>query len=136
MGLWFLGAGLIGGAAVALALLTDSGPATPDFQRLVGKWQRPGEKYVLEVRSVAADGQVEARYFNPKPINVARARATRDAAAMRLTVEMQDVGYEGSTYTLSYDADRDELHGTYFLARSQETIAVRFERRVPGIRQN
>src|SRR6516225_7424720 len=35
MGLWFLGAGLIGGAAVALALLTDSGPATPDFQRLV-----------------------------------------------------------------------------------------------------
>src|SRR5262245_21819114 len=72
-----------------------------DVQRLVCRWERTDGPYALEVRQVGADGKVEAAYFNPKPIKVAEARAGIEEGVPRLVVELRDINYPGSTYTLT-----------------------------------
>lgn len=101
----------------------------PELQRLVGSWLRPDGGYVLEVRSVAPDGSVEATYLNPRPIHVSLARADWFAGTARLFVEFDDDNYRGSTYQLDLLADRDVLHGTYFQAEMGQTFEVVFVRR-------
>jgi hypothetical protein len=119
--------------AVVLALFVvwwlDAGQSGLSMQRLVGRWQRtdPDGKFILEVRKVNADGTVEARYFNPNPINVAAARASMEDVP-GLFVELRDVNYPGSTYTLSYDPANDELVGGYFQPGEQQTYDVIFKR--------
>lgn len=105
-----------------------TGAATP-LQRLAGRWLRTDGGYVLEIRGVAAGGKVDAAYFNPRPIHVARAEASQDGAAVRLFVELRDVNYPGSTYSLSYDPGRDVLEGAYFQAMERQTYDVSFVRR-------
>jgi hypothetical protein len=114
---------------VVLLLIGQLGPgnAATDWQRLCGRWDRTDGKY-LEIRSVAADGKVEASYFNPNPIHVAEARAEREGGTIQLLVKLQDVGYPGSTYTLTYDPLRDELSGAYFSAATEENFQVTFVR--------
>ena len=46
-----------------------------DLQFLKGRWLRPDGGYVIEIRQVDADGQLDARYFNPSPIRVVAAKA-------------------------------------------------------------
>lgn len=104
----------------------DDTPLDP--QKLVGKWQRLDGGYVLEVKRVADDGAVEAAYFNPRPINVGKAQLDRSARPARLTVELRDEGYPGSTYKLTYDRGRDQLHGTYFQPASNQMFRVDFVR--------
>jgi hypothetical protein len=111
--------------AAAKANPTAAGVA---FERLVGRWLRPDGGYVLEIRAVSPEGRVDASYFNPGPINVARAEAGRGGDFVTLLVELRDVNYPGSTYRLSYDADRDVLEGTYYQAALQQTYDVSFER--------
>jgi hypothetical protein len=127
VGPWFVLVGIAAGAGLLIALAASSGPSEADFQRLTGKWRRHGEQYVIEIRSVAADGQVEAAYFNPRPINVAEARATRQDGAIHLHVEMRDTGYEGSTYELAFDSSQDVLRGTYHPS-GREPFKVVFDR--------
>ena len=43
------------------------------FEKLKGRWLRAEGSYVVEVRSVEASGKMDAAYFNPRPINVAKA---------------------------------------------------------------
>ena len=102
--------------------------ATP-LQRLAGRWARIDGDYVLEIRGVAGGGKVDAAYFNPQPIHVARAEASQDGAAVKLFVELRDVNYPGSTYNLTYDPGRDVLEGAYFQAMQQQTFDVSFVRR-------
>lgn len=52
-----------------------------------------------------------AGYFNPKSIRVAKAEASRDGGALKVFVELRDVNYPGSTYTLTYDHAGDQLQG-------------------------
>lgn len=125
---WLLAVGLGVGAALLVIPLTNTGPAAPDFQRLVGRWVRTDGGYILEVRNATADGKVEASYFNPNPINVAQARAEGDGDTVRLFIELRDVGYPGSTYTLRHDGERNELQGVYFQAATRESFAVTFTR--------
>jgi hypothetical protein len=47
---------------------------------------------------------------------------------MALFVELRDVNYPGSTYTLQYDPALDCLKGTYFQAMQKETYLVEFMR--------
>ena len=68
------------------------------FDRLVGRWLRADGGYVLEIRAVSSEGRVDASYLNPRPINVARAEATRGGDIVTLLVELRDVNYPGSTY--------------------------------------
>jgi len=63
---------------------------------------------------------MDAGYFNPNPINVSLAEASHRGDA--------DVGYPGSSYTLTYDPQRDLLSGTYFQAALNQTFDVIFVR--------
>jgi hypothetical protein len=99
---------------------------------LSGKWLRPDGGYVLEIRSVDdASGKLEAAYLNPRPINVSKAQATRDGGSVKVFVELRDVNYPGSTYTLAYDPASDQLKGDYFQAALKQTFDVYFTRVKP-----
>jgi hypothetical protein len=99
-----------------------------DYQTLQGKWLRVDGRYVIEIRSVADDGKMDAAYFNPNPINVSKARATRSDETVKVSIELQDVNYPGSTYTLSFDPREDVLEGIYFQAVQKQQFPVRFIR--------
>jgi hypothetical protein len=95
---------------------------------LIGRWQRTDAAYILDIRSVAADGTLDAAYLNPRSINVSKAKSSRDNNKTTIFVELQDVGYPGSTYTLTYSADADKLSGQYFQAAVGQTFDIEFVR--------
>jgi hypothetical protein len=110
-----------------------AGPGMPstkdgDLQRLEGRWRRSDGGYVLELREIGKDGSASATYFNPRPIKVFRAEVSRTNGRMTVLVELRDVNYPGSTYTLQYDAATDRLQGTYFQAVERQTFTVEFSR--------
>ena len=131
-GWWFFGyrSGHGGtGDANATVVRTPAGAVGDALGRLKGRWERVDGGYVIEIRSVAADGALEAAYFNPAPIHVSRANATSTDGVVRVFVELRDVNYPGSTYTLAYDPARDVLEGTYFQALERQQFDVAFVRR-------
>jgi hypothetical protein len=83
---------------------------------------------VLDIKSVAADGKLDAAYLNPNPINVAQAEASMNGAAIDVFVELRDVNYPGSTYELTLDAAGNRLSGVYFQAAQQQQFDVTFDR--------
>ena len=99
-----------------------------DFRPLVGRWQRTDGGYVIEVRSIEPDGKIKAGYFNPRPINVSRAQAAMYKDHIKVEVELRDVGYPGSTYTLIYSPDKVSLFGYYYHAASGQRFDVLFVR--------
>ncbi|MGA9534283.1 MAG: hypothetical protein WBR24_00105, partial [Desulfobacterales bacterium] len=60
--------------------------AAHGFQPLIGRWRRPDGGYVIEIRGIDADGKIDAGYFNPRPINVARADASRDVDGLKVFI--------------------------------------------------
>jgi len=120
-------AAVIAAGIVGSVFLVRSGTG-PGFGTLAGRWVRLDGGYVLEIRGVGADGKIDAVYLNPRPINVARAEATRDGAVVKIYVELRGPGYPGSTYTLSYDHRTDQLEGVYHQAALQQDFDVRFVR--------
>jgi hypothetical protein len=102
--------------------------SNPGFEKLPGKWLRPDGGYILEIRSATAAGKLAAGYFNPRPINVARAEASREGGAVKVFIELRDVNYPGSTYTLVYDPATDRLVGKYFQAAMGQNFDVEFVR--------
>jgi len=107
-----------------LALAQDK----PDFAALKGRWVRTDGGYVIEIQSIGAGGQMQAAYYNPKPINVSRAEATRSGAAVTVFIELRGPGYPGSTYTLIHDPKSDELKGIYHHAGLQQDFDIVFVR--------
>jgi hypothetical protein len=108
-------------------------PAIPaltvaDAQGLVGRWVRTDSPYVLEIVSTAEEGNLEAAYYNPRPINVSRAAFRVVDGTFEVFVELRDVNYPGSTYTLRYDAADDVLQGVYFQAALGQSYDVTFAR--------
>jgi hypothetical protein len=108
-------------------------PATPSSEqpdplRLTGRWVRPDGGYILELRDVTIGGGLKAAYYNPQPINVSRAELRYQDGKMIVFVELRDVNYPGSTYTLQYDPVSDRLKGTYFQAVAKQTYKIEFER--------
>jgi len=94
---------------------------------LLGKWLRPDGNYILEIVKVSDDRTIEAKYFNPNPIHVARAELLQ-ADELKIQVEFADKNYEGSTYDLIYDPGQDVLVGTYYQATYGQTYQVGFVR--------
>ena len=99
-----------------------------DLLKLVGRWVRMDGGYIIEIRNVASDGKMDAAYFNPRPINVSVAEASRTSTGIKVFIELQDQGYPGSTYTLSYDPAKDSLVGFYYQAVMQQNFDVVFAR--------
>lgn len=100
----------------------------PAFAALSGRWVRPDGGYVISIMSVGADGKLDAAYANPKPLPFARAEASRDGKTVRLFFELRAGGYNGSTYTLTYDPANDLLKGVYYQAVVQQKFDVYFVR--------
>ena len=100
----------------------------PGFEELKGRWRRPDGGYIIEIRNVDATGKMDAAYSNPKPINVSKAEATREGSLTKVFIELRDTGYPGSTYTLAYDPQSDQLKGVYFQAAMQQNFEVVFFR--------
>ncbi len=119
--------------ASLVLLLVPLAWAAPNasFQKLQGKWLRPDGGYVIEVQDVQASGEMDAFYFNPRSIHVAKARATHKQGTLSILIELRDVNYPGSTYKLTYDPKTDQLTGTYYQALDKELYEVTFSRLKP-----
>jgi hypothetical protein len=96
--------------------------------KLAGKWLRPDGGYVLELAEIGFGGTLTASYRNPNPINVSRAAWRLEEGFVVVSVELRDVNYPGSTYTLAHFPDRDVLAGYYYQAVQGQTFEVVFER--------
>jgi hypothetical protein len=90
---------------------------------------RPDGGYVITIKSVDAGGKVEASYANPNPLPFYAATATEAGGEVKLFFELRAGGYNGSTYTLSYDAAGDRLLGAYYQAVAKQTFDVVFVRK-------
>lgn len=117
-----------GGADVVSSNAIAVAEAKIDLQFLKGRWVRPDGGYVIEIKQIDADGQLDASYFNPNPIRVVSAKATKEGAAVKVYLELNDVNYPGCKYNLTYLPDQRQLVGTYFQAAMQQTYEVAFER--------
>jgi hypothetical protein len=103
-----------------------------EFEKLKGKWVRPDGGYVIEIRKLLPDNALEVGYFNPNPIHVGQAKLYKERGFTKVFVELQDVNYPGSTYTLIYDVANDLLRGIYYQATQQQEYQISFERLPPG----
>jgi hypothetical protein len=114
---------MVGISAVALLRGERGG-----FDALNGRWLRPDGGYVFEIRAVSSSGKIDGVYLNPKPINIAKAEATREGSTLKVFVELRAPNYPGSTYTLTYDPQQDQLRGIYFQAVQQQSFNIFFVR--------
>ena len=108
---------------------TESPKAGADLSVLTGAWSRPDGGYLIVIKSVGTNGQLEAMYFNPKPLPFAKAQASRVGTMLRVDLELQAGGYAGSTYALEYDPASDRLKGVYFQAVAKQKFEVYFVRK-------
>jgi hypothetical protein len=126
---WWIAAIILIVVAAAAGYLAYKTVSKTDPSPLAGKWLRSDGGYVLELSEAGPDGQLKAAYFNPRPINVAQASWKLQDDIMEVFVELRDVHYPGSTYTLNYDPATDRLEGLYFQAVQRQNFKVRFTRK-------
>jgi hypothetical protein len=108
---------------------TSTATSNVSLDVLEGAWVRPDGGYLILIKKVGANGQLEASYFNPQPLPFAKAQVSRDGTAVRLAFELQAGGYSGSTYDLVYDPASDRLNGVYYQAVAKQRYDVYFTRK-------
>ena len=99
-----------------------------NMQAIQGRWARTDGHYTLDIQR-DQDGALQAKYFNPQPIHVASTTTREQDGVLTIIVVLQDINYQGSTYTLAYNRDRDMLQGTYLHGGSGQLYAVEFTRK-------
>ncbi len=102
---------------------------TVNYNTIAGEWQRIDGNYVLKIGDVLPEGAAIVEYYNPRPINVAKAAVSTENGFIKLFIKFQDKSYEGSTYTLVYNAKKDVLMGYYYQAPMDKTYEVMFARK-------
>jgi hypothetical protein len=102
---------------------------TASLDVLKGTWVRPDGGYRIVVRNTAANGQLDAMYFNPTELPFAKAQASQQDAQLRVSLELRAGGYNGSTYDLVYDPASDRLKGIYYQAVVKQKFDVFFVRK-------
>jgi len=117
------------GAAPAAKGAATAPAAATALDVLKGSWVRPDGGYVIAIRGVGANGQLDATYYNPKPLPFAKAQAMQVGGALRVVLELQAGGYAGSIYELTYDAPNDRLKGVFRQAVVRQAFEVTFLRR-------
>jgi hypothetical protein len=100
-----------------------------DYSILAGKWQRTDGNYLIKVSDVQERGQAAVEYFNPRSIRVVQTTISTEKELIKLFIKFQDKGYEGSTYSLYYYAEKDALLGFYYQAPMDKTYEVIFLRK-------
>ena len=128
MKLILLSIAVVGALGFGWWKLQSAGASKAQFAKLTGQWQRMDGGYVLAIKSIAGSGVMDAAYFNPNSIHVAKAEASRDGESLKVFVELRDVNYPGSTYTLDYDPAGDQLKGIYYQAVEKQRFPVAFVR--------
>jgi hypothetical protein len=103
----------------------------PNVDALPGRWVRVEGGYVISIASVDANGRLDANYANPRQLPFHSAMVTNDNGVLRLVFELRAAGYNGSTYTLSYDAASDQLKGVYDQVVLKQKFDVTFVRATP-----
>lgn len=98
------------------------------FNNIIGRWRRVDGGYIIDIRRIDTNGQMDAAYYNPKSINVSRTAASLNDETVSVFIELNDVGYPGSAYTLAYHPQQDILSGVYFQAAVKQTFKVIFTR--------
>ena len=129
-----LGAAILSGALPAGAQGVkpapgDSAPASAGLDVLKGNWVRPDGGYMIAIKGIGPDGQLEAMYFNPNPLPFSRAQAAQEGAVLRVSLELRAGGYGGSTYELTYEAAGDRLKGVYYQAVAKQRYEINFVRK-------
>jgi hypothetical protein len=114
---------LVFGALASRSLAQGS-----DLTILLGNWVRPDGGYTITIRGVDTSGKLQASYANPTPLPFSKAEAAREGKTVKLFFELRAAGYNGSTYTLTYDAASDRLVGVYFQAVQRKEFEVFFQR--------
>lgn len=102
--------------------------AQAEFGTLQGRWVRPDGGYVIDIRAIEAGGKLEASYANPRPLPFAVAQASSEGGVLKVFFELRAGGYNGSTYTLTYDPGKDVLKGVYYQAVAGQSFDVYFVR--------
>ncbi|MBN8450647.1 MAG: hypothetical protein J0M13_16925 [Candidatus Accumulibacter sp.] len=128
LSLFTVAIGTVPATAVAQVVPKAAIQSESPFSALPGRWVRPDGGYVINIRSVDASGKLDAAYANPNPLPFSRAEATREGNVLKLFFELRAAGYNGSTYTLTYDPAADVLKGVYFQAVAQQKFDVHFTR--------
>ena len=140
----FLGVLILGALVLGLHLVSRSadpaeaeakGAPSPQaaeptslYGALLGRWLRTDGDYLLDIRTIDGSGKAQVDYFNPRPIHVARAEAVREGQFLKIVIVLEDVGYPGSYYTLTFSPTNKTLTGDYYQAVMQETFDVIFKR--------
>ena len=106
-----------------------SGSKEIEKELLIGDWVRTDAQYLIRITKLNDDGTMTAQYFNPNPINVGKASWESNYGNLKIVVELRDVNYPGSKYTLSYLPDKDMLAGEYYQAVEGLTFYVEFARK-------
>ena len=123
---------LVLAAGFPLGLAAETETTTPaaesGFDTLLGLWVRPDGGYQVAIRAVDGDGNIDAMYANPQALPFAKAKAYRKDDRIEVFLELRAGGYNGSTYTLTYDPDKDILRGVYYQAVARQNFGVYFER--------
>jgi len=102
---------------------------TPEvLTRLVGRWRRPDGGYILDIKAVHDDGTIDATYLNPRPIHISKAEAITKGGHVVIVVTLQDRGYPGNMYTLTYDPHADRFEGVYHHRGLSQQFDVEFSR--------
>ncbi len=104
--------------------------AKEDKDQLLGRWARTDSEgaYVIEIKNASADGKLEANYFNPNPIKVGFATWQKTNNNIVVVVELRDVNYPGSTYTLNFSSTENRMTGNYYQAVEGTNFDVEFIR--------
>lgn len=122
----------LGGLALAACAQLASAQSGSPYAVLQGRWVRPDGGYTITIRSADAAGRLDASYANPTPLPFHNAEATLNGKTLKLFFELRAGGYQGSTYTLTYDPAHDTLDGVYYQAVAQQKYDVRFVRAGPS----
>lgn len=98
------------------------------FDILLGQWVRPDGGYIIAIQGANPDGKLDAAYANPAKLPFAQAAATLNGSTIEVFLELRAGGYNGSTYSLAYDPEKDVLRGIYYQAVAQQEFDVYFDR--------
>jgi hypothetical protein len=100
----------------------------PKQASFVGRWRRPDGGYILDIQAIRPDGTLDAKYLNPQPIHISKAQLITQAGHQIVIVQLQDRGYPGNMYTLTYDPKTDRLEGVYHHRGLNQQFDVKFTR--------
>ena len=83
---------------------------------------------MITIKAVDPDGRLDASYANPGVLPFHTAMTTSEAGVLKLFFELRAGGYNGSTYTLTFDAPENRLKGVYYQAVAKQKFDVIFVR--------